>query len=83
MTKLDDIKKQITDILLTYLPFPVAITESSNLYFDLGFDSLMFVYFLVEIESKFNIDIDLLQMQEFLVVGNLIDYIKIKLEKNV
>lgn len=47
-------------------------TQDSNLYTDLGFDSLALVFFLTEIENELEICFDIFEMEECLTVKKLI-----------
>ena len=57
------------------------IEESSNLYKDLGFDSLMYVSLIVDIEKVFGIEIKLEELEECLSVKKLIDIAQAAWEK--
>ena len=57
------------------------IEESSNLYKDLGFDSLMYVSLIVDIEKVFGIEIKLEELEECLSVKKLIEIAQAAWEK--
>ena len=58
--------------------YPIAITEETDLYRDLHFDSLAFVGLLVRLEERYHITIELSEMEPCRVVGSLIDTIERK-----
>lgn len=62
-----------------YISFPIS-TES-NLYTDLGFDSLAFISFLVQIEETYSITFDISEMELCLQVGQLIKITKSKIKE--
>ena len=55
------------------------VTESSNLYMDLGFDSLSFAYLLIEIEETYSVAFDLTEIETCLEVGRLIALVEDKM----
>ena len=54
------------------------VTETSSLYTDLGFDSIMFISLLIEIEAAFSIVIDIDEMEQCVQVGQLIALVEKK-----
>lgn len=74
MKRHDEIIQMIENI--RYIPVPV--TEESNLYRDLGFDSLTFIGFLIEIEKKYAITFEIMEMECCLQVGVLISLVERK-----
>lgn len=79
--KLDEIQNRIIAKINQFKCTRTDITQDSNLYFDLGFDSLTLVIFLTEIENDFDINFDLLEMEECLIVKNLIKLCNEKLKE--
>jgi|GEM_PF-755307 len=59
----------------------VPINEKSNLYTDLGFDSLSFITLLTEIEDAYSITFDISEMETCLQVGRLIKTVQIKIKE--
>ena len=59
----------------------VPINEKSNLYTDLGFDSLSFITLLTEIEEAYSITFDISEMETCLQVGRLIKTVQIKIKE--
>jgi len=57
------------------------ITEKSNLYTDLGFDSLSFVVLLTEIEEEYSIIFDITEMETCLQVDQLITIVENKIKE--
>ena len=57
---------------------PITVTEDTDLYRDLHFDSLSFVSLLTKLEDRYHITIELFEMEQCLSVGTLIDMIEIK-----
>jgi len=61
----------------------VQITEESNLYTDLGYDSLSFITLLQEIENTYFIIFNIAEMEMCLEVGYLIAAVENKLKETV
>ena len=59
----------------------VSVAETSNLYTDLGLDSLAFVQLLLRIEDTFSISIDLMEMGTCLQVDRLIALVEKKVKE--
>jgi len=59
----------------------VPITETSNLYMDLRFDSLSFIVLLTEIEEIYSITFDITEMETCLQVGQLITIVENKIKE--
>jgi len=59
----------------------VPINEKSNLYTDLGFDSLSFITLLTELEDAYSITFDISEMETCLQVGRLIKTVQIKIKE--
>lgn len=69
-------KEQIIKYLSDYTGIPEEqITDKTNLFADLGLNSLDFATILFEAESRFNISINENEYSEILTVGDLIKYI--------
>lgn len=60
--------------------FKTNVDKNSNLFLDLGFDSIMLANLIVEIEKEFNIVIELEEIGECLIVGSLISLVNEKME---
>lgn len=60
---------------------PIAIKKDSDLYKDLGMDSLSFIRFLLKVEERYSISFDILEMELCLKVDNLISIVKDKLKE--
>lgn len=54
------------------------VSEETNLYLDLGFDSISFISLLIQIEELFSISIDIGEMQSCIRVGRLIEVVEAK-----
>ena len=50
-----------------------AVTDETELYRDLNFDSLAFICLLIEIETLFSITFDVSEMESCIRVGHLIE----------
>lgn len=62
--------------------FVVApVTEASNLYIDLGYDSLAFVTLLLKIEETYSIKFELLEMGSCLRTDRLIALVEKKVKE--
>lgn len=59
----------------------VDILEDSHLIDDLGFDSITLVQLIIEIEEKFNIEMDDAEYEQIVKVNTLIEYVNKKLRK--
>ncbi|WP_040197300.1 acyl carrier protein [Candidatus Soleaferrea massiliensis] len=57
---------------------PGLVTQESNLYTDLGFDSLSFITLLAEIEGEYGISFDITEMEDCLIAGRLISFVESK-----
>jgi acyl carrier protein len=72
------ILEKITELIAADKASPFPIGEDTDLYGDMGMDSLAFVKLLLDIEQVYLITFDLLEMQECLHVGRLIEIIEKK-----
>lgn len=75
------VENTVLQIIELSKPIPVPVTMESNLYTDLGFDSLSFIVLLLEIEDTFSISFNVLEMENCLRVSQLIKLIKSKIEE--
>lgn len=57
------------------------VTNTSNLYTDLGYDSLTFVRLLLNIEKKYSIKFELMEMSTCLHIGRLIALVEHKVNE--
>lgn len=74
------IRDEIIQLIRQESPFTTPITEATNLYQDLKFDSLSFVSLLVNIEKRYHITIELPEMERCLAVGQLITVVERQLK---
>lgn len=77
MTVRETILQKITNAKLTAEP----VTVASDLYADLGFDSLAFVQLLLEIEGEYPVTFSIVEMEECLQVGNLIELVENRIKE--
>lgn len=61
---------------------PVKVEKSSNLYRDLGFDSLAFICLLIDIEHIYSITFDIWEMEMCLQIDQLILLVENKLKEH-
>ena len=74
------VQNEIIHLIRQETPLPVSITETTDLYKDLHMDSLYYVSLLLTLEDHFGITIQLLEMEDCLVVGRIIDLVNQKIE---
>lgn len=74
MTIRDAVIQKIKEVRFAAGP----VTEETNLYLDLGFDSLSFINLLMQIEELFSVTIDIGEMQSCIRVGRLIEVVEAK-----
>ena len=74
------VQNEIIHLIRQETPLPVSITETTVLYKDLHMDSLSYVSLLLTLEDHFGITIQLLEMEDCLVVGRIIDLVNQKIE---
>ena len=60
---------------------PVPVSGKTNIYFDLGVDSLSFISLLLLIEEKYSITFDITEMEECLEVERLITSVENKVKE--
>lgn len=58
------------------------IKKNTNLYTDLGIDSLSFISFLLKVEETFSITFDIIEMEMCLQVDQLISLVKNKIKES-
>lgn len=74
------VQNEIIHLIRQETPLPVSITETTDLYKDLHMDSLSYISLLLTLEDHFGITIQLLEMEDCLVVGRIIDLVNQKIE---
>ncbi len=72
----EEILSQIKDILSEYVEIPHPLTLDDRLIEDLGLDSFLIVYFITEIEDRFEIDIPETDFIELVTVKDLCERIQ-------
>lgn len=75
------IHNQIIQMIEEASPIPIPVQDKTNLYLDLGFDSLSFVSFLLKIEEIYLISFDITEMEICLQVDCLIALIETKVKE--
>lgn len=60
---------------------PVSVTLDSHFFEDIAFDSLAFIVFLLEIEKKYLITFDIMEIEQCLKVDRLIALIELKVKE--
>lgn len=78
----DEIVGIVADIISDKLGNYSTVTEETNIFNDLGFDSLDTVHFIMECEKSFNIGIDETtdpEVQNIETISQIVDYIETKL----
>lgn len=73
----DIIIQKIKENVLVSAP----ITENTNLYTDLSFDSLSFIALLMEIEDSCSVTFDIMEMETCIQVGQLITIVENKIKE--
>lgn len=74
---------KITQMLEERKRVPNLVGKSTHLYKDLGFDSLSFVLFLLQVEEVFHVTIDIMEMETCLQVDQLIKLIENKIKEQI
>lgn len=72
------IKDEILQMIEEVKPIPVLVGENTDLYADLGFDSLSFILLLLKIEDIYSITFAITEMEMCLEVGQLIALVEKK-----
>lgn len=77
----EEILSEIKDILSEYVEITRPLTLGDRLIDDLGLDSFLIVYFVTEIEDRFEIDIPETDFIELVTVKDLCDRIQQEMRK--
>ena len=77
----EEILIEIKDILSEYVEIIRPLTPDDRLIDDLGLDSFLIVYFVTEIEDRFEIDIPETDFIELVTVKDLCDRIRQEMRK--
>ena len=77
----EEILVEIKDILSEYVEIARPLTPDDRLIDDLGLDSFLIVYFVTEIEDRFEIDIPETDFIELVTVKDLCDRIRQEMRK--
>ncbi len=77
----EEILSEIKDILSEYVEITCPLTPDDRLIDDLGLDSFLIVYFVTEIEDRFEIDIPETDFIELVTVKDLCDRIRQEMRK--
>ena len=77
----EKILSEIKDILSEYVKITRPLTLDDRLIDDLGLDSFLIVYFVTEIEDRFEIDIPETDFIELITVKDLCDRIRQEMRK--
>lgn len=77
------VKETILQLIEEKTVISVPITEATDLYQDLYLDSLSFVCLLMDIEQLYNISIELSEMPDCHIFGNLIELLEKKIKEEV
>ena len=77
----EEILVEIKDILSEYVEITRPLTPDDRLIDDLGLDSFLIVYFVTEIEDRFEIDIPETDFIELVTVKDLCDRIRQEMRK--
>ena len=56
------------------------VTEDSRLTDDLGFHSVNILYIVISVEEEFGVEFDDVGINSFVTIGDVIDYIEVKLK---
>lgn len=56
------------------------VTEDSRLTDDLGFNSVNILYIVISVEEEFGVEFDDVGINSFVTIGDVIDYIEVKLK---
>ena len=70
------VKNEIINLIKSKTQLADDITETTHLYKDLHFDSLTYIRFLMELENRFDIKIELAEMDNCLGIGQMIELIE-------
>ena len=75
------IRKTILHLINQETVISIPITDITDLYKDLYLDSLSFVCLLTDIEEQFHITIELSEMADCRIVGQLIKIVESKVKE--
>lgn len=75
-------EKQVIDLLNSYNSRNIHISVESDLFLDIGLDSLSFIELIYDVERQFNLSIKLFEISKCVNVGNLITLVENKLKEN-
>ncbi|MDR0396962.1 MAG: acyl carrier protein [Oscillospiraceae bacterium] len=75
-----DILDDVILLIRSTRPVSARIDAKTNIYTDLGFDSLAYMELLARVENAFGFEFSITEMEPCLVAGALADMIKEKLE---
>ena len=75
-----NIKECVFSVVNKYNNFEIVLTMESNLFLDIGIDSLLFLELICEIEEFFKIEIKIEEISQCLIIGNLIKIVETKLK---
>jgi acyl carrier protein len=72
------IEETIHQLIRRIRPVFLPIGPQTNLYEDLGFDSLAFIKLILSVENEFSFTLAITEMEQCLVVGRLADLVREK-----
>lgn len=75
------IRDEIIQMLEEVKCMPIPVEGKTNLYFDLGINSLSFISFLLRIEEQYSISFDIAEMEKCLQVDRLITFVESKVKE--
>lgn len=75
------IRDEILQMIRKEEPGSIPVGEKTNLYTDLGFDSLSFIRLLLEIEQVYSITFGIEEMEPCLEAGHLITLVEKKVRE--
>lgn len=78
---LSNINEEIINMIEDAKGLPIPVKKNSNLYTDLGFDSLSFVELLLKIEETYSITFAIAEMEICLQTDQLIVLVENKLKE--
>lgn len=77
------VKNTIIELVNQETVISVPVTESTDVYKDLYLDSLSFVGLLMNIEEHYNITIELSEMADCHIIGELIKLVEKKIQEDI
>lgn len=60
---------------------PVPVVPESHFFMDLGLDSLSFVAFLLQLEQRYTITFNIIEIEQCVLVERLIELIHLKVKE--